>query len=392
MTMAVWQATIVDDAGNIVPGATITVLREVAGQPPAQCYSDRAGTTAIGSSFNADSNGFVRFFVAGGAYQITATSGAFSRQWRYVAIGTAAETDAGLIPTSVDTGWRFDSSTTNADPGSGLFRLNNATPASATMIYVDNLNAGGNDVTAWIDMLDDAGNSTVRGHLHICDPDQPTEVFRIYAVSGSIVDGTGFRRITISHLVGAGVFTAGALYSFTFSAKGPDGNVTGSRTLTAGAGLTGGGDLSADRTFAVGAGTGIIANADDVAVDKASNANVRAADSNKVITSDLIQSASASVTLTDAATVAVDWGTAINFDLTAAGNRTIGNPTNGQPGTWRTIYVVGNDATARTITFGNQFLGELPTINDATSTKGYLLTIYCRTTTHFVVSAKRALG
>lgn len=44
----------------------------------------------------------------------------------------------------------------------------------------------------------------------------------------------------------------------------------GTRTITAGGGLTGGGDLSADRTLAVGAGTGIVVNADDVAVDVAS--------------------------------------------------------------------------------------------------------------------------
>jgi hypothetical protein len=37
-------------------------------------------------------------------------------------------------------------------------------------------------------------------------------------------------------------------------------------TVTAGAGLTGGGDLSANRTIAVGAGTGITVNADDVAI------------------------------------------------------------------------------------------------------------------------------
>lgn len=39
------------------------------------------------------------------------------------------------------------------------------------------------------------------------------------------------------------------------------------RTLTAGAGMTGGGDLSADRTFNVIAGTGIIVTADAVATD-----------------------------------------------------------------------------------------------------------------------------
>lgn len=40
-------------------------------------------------------------------------------------------------------------------------------------------------------------------------------------------------------------------------------------TLTAGSGLTGGGDISANRTFTVGAGTGITVNADDVAVNQA---------------------------------------------------------------------------------------------------------------------------
>ncbi len=45
--------------------------------------------------------------------------------------------------------------------------------------------------------------------------------------------------------------------------------VVNSRQVISGAGLTGGGDLSADRTLAVGAGTGITVNADDVAIDAA---------------------------------------------------------------------------------------------------------------------------
>ena len=44
------------------------------------------------------------------------------------------------------------------------------------------------------------------------------------------------------------------------------GGVPVSRQIISGAGLTGGGDLSADRTLAVGAGTGITVNADDVAL------------------------------------------------------------------------------------------------------------------------------
>lgn len=44
------------------------------------------------------------------------------------------------------------------------------------------------------------------------------------------------------------------------------------RQVIAGDGLTGGGDLSADRTFNVGAGTGITVNADDVAIDTTAEA------------------------------------------------------------------------------------------------------------------------
>lgn len=47
----------------------------------------------------------------------------------------------------------------------------------------------------------------------------------------------------------------------------PSGVVFDTRTLTAGAGLTGGGDLSANRTFDVGAGDGINVNANDIEVD-----------------------------------------------------------------------------------------------------------------------------
>lgn len=42
--------------------------------------------------------------------------------------------------------------------------------------------------------------------------------------------------------------------------------------MIAGAGLTGGGTLAADRTFNVGAGTGLVVNADDVAIDTTAEA------------------------------------------------------------------------------------------------------------------------
>lgn len=160
-------------------------------------------------------------------------------------------------------------------------------------------------------------------------------------------------------------------------------------TITSGNGLTGGGDLSANRTLAVGAGTGIVANADDVAVDKASDANVRASASNKVLTTDLIESASAAVALTDAATIALDWDSGINFTVTLGGNRTLGNPTNEQVGTWRRVQVTQDGTGSRTLALDTEYV----TVGDAaitlTTAAGSVdvLMIYCRSATVFEVYA-----
>jgi hypothetical protein len=88
-----WQATIVDSAGNIVPAASVEVREEEPGAALVQLYSDRDGMTPIGNPATADSDGFVYFHAAGGKYKITATSGTFTREWRYVPIGTATEYD-----------------------------------------------------------------------------------------------------------------------------------------------------------------------------------------------------------------------------------------------------------------------------------------------------------
>jgi hypothetical protein len=165
-------------------------------------------------------------------------------------------------------------------------------------------------------------------------------------------------------------------YRFSFAQRGPVGEVPSSRTITSGTGLTGGGDLSANRS---------------IAIDKATDANVRAAASNKVLTADLIASASDVVTLTETGgSIAVDWSTFINGTVTIDQNSTLANPTNGQPGTWRTIMIQGNNGTLRTLAFGSNFNGELPALANITNVQRYLLMIYCVSSTDFLCSAKDA--
>jgi hypothetical protein len=154
-----------------------------------------------------------------------------------------------------------------------------------------------------------------------------------------------------------------------------DGAVINTRQIISGNGLTGGGDLSADRTLAVGAGTGIVSNADDVAIDKATAANVWAATSNKVLTSDIIFTAADPVTLTDAATIAVDMATFLNAKVTIAGNRTLGAPSNVKNGQSGCIEIIQDGTGSRTLAYHADWLfagGTDPVLSTAAGTKDLL--------------------
>ena len=82
MAKAAWNRTIVDAAGNVLPGADITVTDERTGTL-ATLFDDRDGNDAKSNPFVADTNGFARFFADAGVYRVVAESGALSRTWRF---------------------------------------------------------------------------------------------------------------------------------------------------------------------------------------------------------------------------------------------------------------------------------------------------------------------
>ena len=92
-------------------------------------------------------------------------------------------------------------------------------------------------------------------------------------------------------------------------------------------------------------------------------------------------------TLTDAATIAVDWATFVNAQVTLAGSRTLGLPTNGQPGTWRSIDVIQDGTGGHVLSFATGYhspegIAPLVPVEAAGRTK---LSIFCRTTSIFEV-------
>ena len=83
--------------------------------------------------------------------------------------GQILTTIADFLPSGGDSAlFQYSTTTTDSDPGSGFFRLNNSTISSATVMYVDDLEYNGTDISAWVQSWDDVtGNDTNRGRIRI---------------------------------------------------------------------------------------------------------------------------------------------------------------------------------------------------------------------------------
>jgi hypothetical protein len=225
MALARHQFFCTDPAGNVLADATVTVRREIPGAPLVPLYSDRNGTSSLGNPITSDADGFVFFHCAGGAYQIVATKGAFSRTWRYVAIGTAGERDASIVGAGgVTFALTFSTATADADPGDGRIRLNQAVQSTATAAYVDLLDADLADISAVLDSLDDVGSVAQRGQFRLTKYDNVAQ-WLDFNIAGLVTTAAGYRKLAIS-IIGssaASPFADGDRLTFSFAAAGPAG-------------------------------------------------------------------------------------------------------------------------------------------------------------------------
>ena len=92
-----WQATIVDDEGNVQPFASV----EVRNQDGAiiNLFDAETGGNQISNPFDADNDGFARFYCDPQLVDIEATTASGIRTWDNVLIpGTAASQDVEVLP------------------------------------------------------------------------------------------------------------------------------------------------------------------------------------------------------------------------------------------------------------------------------------------------------
>lgn len=145
----------------------------------------------------------------------TAATNAGNSATAAAASAVAAQAAAPALP------FTFSTTTIDADPGNGVFRLNNATIGSATAAYIDNQDSDGVNQIALLDTFDESTN-TIKGKLTVRSKATPA-TRHVFNVSGSVVDGSGYRKITLAYVGGAGsIANAEACWLF-FTATGDKG-------------------------------------------------------------------------------------------------------------------------------------------------------------------------
>jgi hypothetical protein len=102
--------------------------------------------------------------------------------------------------------YSYSSTTGMADPGPGLFRLNNASPASATAIAIadESGETGNPDASAFINAFDDS-TSSIKGYFYIKKAGSP-QTFMVYAIT-ALSDNSGWSQLTVAYITGSGSLT-----------------------------------------------------------------------------------------------------------------------------------------------------------------------------------------
>jgi hypothetical protein len=117
--------------------------------------------------------------------------------------GVAAESGGTVAADSTSTAtntFRYNSSTTSADPGAGFFRLNNAAWANVTSIYIDNLTyvatIAGQQVATPTDCSNFFRKLVAGDTVYVQDKNDSTKWGRYKIVSNT--DNTGWHTFVVS--------------------------------------------------------------------------------------------------------------------------------------------------------------------------------------------------
>lgn len=139
--------------------------------------------------------------------------------------------------------YTWDTGTSDADPGSGKLRINNASAASATKLYISETGANSETLSAVLATWDDS-TSTTKGDLYIYKVGAPgTYVW--FQITGSITDAGDYDKFDLTYVGANGSLANGDNVSVLYIPRGSKGD-TGA---TGAAGSTGASGVDAGLRF-----------------------------------------------------------------------------------------------------------------------------------------------
>lgn len=135
----------------------------------------------------------------------------------------AAGMDAAAAGGAMTIGYTFSTTTTDADPGAGFLRLNQATQNTATVIRADLTDASGSDWTSALDAIDDS-TSTIKGFIRLSLASDGSK-YLLFSVA-SVASPSGYRNITVTLISAssASPFANGDAIGLSFTRTGDKGD------------------------------------------------------------------------------------------------------------------------------------------------------------------------
>jgi len=155
----------------------------------------------------------------------TASSGALALAFGLVTGNTGATGNTGstgAAGSNAGLALTFSNSTSDADPGGGKLAFNNGTVSSASVIFVDDNDDNGVDISTFVQSFDDVSNVTARGILLITK-EGTASTYAMFKVSGAVTNASGYSKIAVTHVVSNGTFSNNDGITVQFSYSGNDG-------------------------------------------------------------------------------------------------------------------------------------------------------------------------
>jgi len=112
----------------------------------------------------------------------------------------------------------WETATADSDQGAGKV-WGNAATASITVLYVDDADVPGADISTWVQTWDNSTNSNSRGYITVVQKANGNN-YALFEIDGIVTDASGYTKIPVNYIIGAGTLADADPVSMHFTRSG----------------------------------------------------------------------------------------------------------------------------------------------------------------------------